>query len=51
MSIVVTEIPYQVNKAKLIERIADLVREKIDRRHFRSSRRVRSRRACGSSSS
>ena len=26
--IVVTEIPYQVNKAKLIERIADLVREK-----------------------
>jgi DNA gyrase subunit A len=28
MSIVFTEIPYQVNKAKLIERIADLVREK-----------------------
>ena len=28
-SIVVTEIPYQVNKAKTIERIADLVREKI----------------------
>jgi DNA gyrase subunit A len=27
-SIVVTEIPYQINKAKLIERIADLVREK-----------------------
>src|SRR5437879_3890686 len=27
-SIVCTEIPYQVNKAKLIERIADLVREK-----------------------
>ena len=27
-SIVVTEIPYQVNKAKLIERMADLVREK-----------------------
>jgi DNA gyrase subunit A len=26
--IVVTEIPYQVNKARLIERIADLVREK-----------------------
>lgn len=26
--IVVTEIPYQVNKAKLIEKIADLVREK-----------------------
>src|SRR5215213_981013 len=28
-SIVVTEIPYQVNKAKVIERIADLVRDKI----------------------
>ena len=28
-SIVFTEIPYQVNKAKLIERIAELVREKI----------------------
>src|SRR5712664_3843653 len=28
ISIVITEIPYQVNKAKLIERIADLVREK-----------------------
>jgi DNA gyrase subunit A len=26
--IIVTEIPYQVNKAKLLERIADLVREK-----------------------
>ena len=28
-SIVVTEIPYQVNKARLIEKIADLVRDKI----------------------
>src|SRR5207237_10463760 len=28
-AIVFTEIPYQVNKAKLIERIADLVKEKI----------------------
>jgi DNA gyrase subunit A len=27
-SIVITELPYQVNKAKLIERIAELVREK-----------------------
>src|SRR2546427_4019564 len=27
-SLIITEIPYQVNKAKLIERIADLVREK-----------------------
>ncbi len=29
ISIVFTEIPYQVNKAKLIERIADLVRDKV----------------------
>jgi DNA gyrase subunit A len=28
-SIVVTEIPYQVNKARLIEKIAELVREKV----------------------
>jgi len=28
-AIIVTEIPYQVNKAKLIERIADLIREDI----------------------
>jgi DNA gyrase subunit A len=28
MAIVVTEIPYQVNKAKMVERIAELVREK-----------------------
>jgi DNA gyrase subunit A len=28
-AIVITELPYQVNKAKLIERIADLVREKL----------------------
>jgi DNA gyrase subunit A len=29
ISLVVTEIPYQVNKKNLIERIADLVREKV----------------------
>ncbi len=28
-AIVITEIPYQVNKAKLVERIADVVREKL----------------------
>lgn len=28
-SIIITEIPYQVNKARLIEKIADLVRDKI----------------------
>ena len=42
--IVITEIPYQVNKAKLQERIADLVRDKVDRRHLRHPRRIRSRR-------
>ena len=29
VSIIVTEIPYQVNKARLIEKIAELVREKV----------------------
>ncbi len=29
VSIVVTEIPYQINKARLIEKIAELVREKV----------------------
>ena len=43
-SIVATEIPYQVNKAKLIEKIAELVRDKTDRRHRRHARRVRPRR-------
>ena len=38
------EIPYQVNKARLIERIAELVREKTHRRHLRHPRRIRSRR-------
>jgi DNA gyrase subunit A len=28
-AIIITELPYQVNKAKLIERIADLVRDKL----------------------
>ena len=28
MRILITELPYQVNKARLIEKIADLVREK-----------------------
>ena len=35
--IIVTEIPYQVNKARLIEKIADLVKEKRARRYFRIS--------------
>ena len=43
-AIIVNEIPYQVNKARVIERIAELVREKVDRRHLRSARRVRPRR-------
>ena len=29
MSLIVTEIPYQLNKAKLIEKIADLARDKV----------------------
>ena len=28
-AIIVTEIPYQVNKSRLIERIADLVNDKV----------------------
>ena len=44
MSLVVTEIPFQVNKASLLEKIADLVREGEDRRHHRPARRVRPRR-------
>ena len=32
-AIIVTELPYQVNKARLIERIAELVRDKVHRRH------------------
>ncbi len=54
-SIVVTEIPYQVNKAKLIERIAELVNEKkiegiadlrdeSDREGMRDRRRAQARR-------
>jgi DNA gyrase/topoisomerase IV subunit A len=43
-AIIVTEIPYQVNKSKLIERIAELVNEQDRRRHQRRARRKRSRR-------
>ena len=43
-AIVVTEIPYQVNKARLIEATAGLVNEKKNRRHLGDSRRERSRR-------
>ena len=32
-SIVFTEIPYQVNKARVIEKIAELVKDKEDRGH------------------
>ena len=37
-AIIVTELPYQVNKANMIKKIATLVNEKRDRRHFGSSR-------------
>ena len=40
-SIVITEIPYQVNKARLIEKIAELVRDKRIERHLRRARRER----------
>ena len=40
-SIVVTEIPYQVNKAQMIEKIAELAKEKAHRRHHRDPRRIR----------
>ncbi len=33
-SIVITEIPYQVNKARLIENIVELINDKKDRRHI-----------------
>jgi len=46
-SIVFTEIPYQVNKAKLIERIADLVREKPSKA-FQTSATSRTAKACAS---
>jgi DNA gyrase subunit A len=35
--IIVTEIPYQVNKARLIEKIAELVKEKLEG-HQRAAR-------------
>ena len=38
---VITEIPYQVNKATMIEKIAELVRDKRHRGHRRHPRRER----------
>ena len=43
-AIIFTEIPYQVNKATLIEKIAELVREKKHRGHLGPARRIRPRR-------
>ena len=42
-AIIVTELPYQVNKATLIEKIAELVARREDRRHLRDPRRVEPR--------
>ena len=39
-AIVFTEIPYQVNKAEMVERIGEQVREKTHRGHRRSARRI-----------
>ena len=44
MAIVVTELPYQVNKATLMEKIAELVKTKRIDGHQRPARRVRPRR-------
>ena len=43
-AIVVTELPYQVNKASLLEKIAELVKDKRIDGHRRPARRVRPRR-------
>ena len=48
-AIIVTELPYQVNKARLIEKIADLVREKKIEGHHRAYATSPTRTACGSS--
>jgi len=37
-TIIISEIPYQLNKARLIERIAELVKEKKNRRYLRAAR-------------
>ena len=49
--IVVTEIPYQVNKARLLEQIAELVRDKKHRGDHATSATSPTATACGSSSS
>jgi DNA gyrase/topoisomerase IV subunit A len=49
-SIVVSEIPYQVNKARLIEKIADLVARRRSKA-FRISATSPIAKACASSSS
>ena len=43
-AIIISEIPYQVNKATMVERIAELVREKKIEGISRSARRIRPRR-------
>ena len=47
VQIVVTEIPYQVNKARIIERIRGTGAGQEARRHLRRSGRVRPRAECG----
>jgi DNA gyrase subunit A len=39
-ALIIDELPYQVNKKSLLERIAELVRDKKARRHFRYPRRI-----------
>ena len=47
-AIIVTEIPYQVNKAAMVERIGELCARQEDRGHSDDARRVRPRTACAS---
>ena len=47
-AIIITEIPYQVNKATMVERISELHAREADRGHRRSARRIRPRRLTAS---
>ena len=47
-AIIVTEVPYQVNKARMVERIAEVVNAQADRGHHRPARRVATATACAS---
>ena len=50
-AIIITEVPYQVNKATMIEKIAELVRDKRIEGISDIRDEIRPRRLCASSSS